>query len=157
MESAAVISPCQLYRYQLTRRWGPGLSVCFIGLNPSTADASADDPTIRRCIGFARTWGFDAIEMLNLFALRATDPRVMKAHEQPVGPDNDGWLQSAQERNDVLVACWGVHGVHQERDQAVRAFDLELMHLGLSKDGHPRHPLYLPRTARLEQLDVKKI
>lgn len=150
MERDAQLSEDGRYRYQLTRRWSEGPVACFIGLNPSTADARVDDPTIRRCIGFARSWGCGALEMLNLFALRATDPRVMRADSAPVGPDNEQWLRSACERSEIIVACWGVHGVHLGRAGEVRGLlGDDLLCLGTTKDGHPRHPLYLPASAQL--------
>ena len=89
-----IFSPCRRYRYTLWRAWdmfNPGY-VMFIGLNPSTADEVQDDPTIRRCIGYAKEWGYGAFCMTNIFAFRATDPRVMKAQADPVGPENDKWL-----------------------------------------------------------------
>ncbi len=143
-EPAAVFSPCRKYRYELWRRWSPGPYVAFIGLNPSTADESLDDPTIRRCIGFAKAWGYGALCMLNLFSFRATDPAVMKTEEFPIGGhENDLALRSRAEGAGVVIAAWGIHGVHQERDQAVRKLVANLHCLGTTKDGHPRHPLYL--------------
>src|SRR5882724_4976365 len=91
--NGAVLSDCERYRYALWRRWAERPAVLFVGLNPSTADALQDDPTIRRCIRFAKAWGYGALYMGNLFAFRATDPRAMKAEADAVGPDNDGWLR----------------------------------------------------------------
>lgn len=148
----AVFSPCGGYRYQLGRTLTPpGISpsrTClFLMLNPSTADAFQLDPTVRRCIGFASSWGCDQLLVGNLFALRSTDPKALYETADPVGAQNDSMLRELAELADVVVCAWGVHGAHQDRGRVVRAalqpvFDLH--HLGLTKDGHPRHPLYLP-------------
>ena len=143
-------SPCKRYRYTLWRRWGPGTHpAMFIGLNPSTADETQDDPTIRRCKAFAKSWGCDSLIMTNLFAFRATDPRDMKAAEDPIGPENDGWLERLAGIAHVRVAAWGVHGFFGERAMQVAAVLPDFMCLGTTKDGHPKHPLYLPATAEL--------
>ena len=144
--SSAVFSPCRTYRYLLWRWWEiPRGYVMFVGLNPSTADESIDDPTIRRCIGFAKAWGYGGLCMANLFAFRATQPAAMKAAHDPVGPDNDHALRESAERAGLLVAAWGVHGAHQDRAAAVMAMLPGIHCLRLTKDGHPGHPLYLPR------------
>lgn len=148
MERGADISRCGRYRYTLWRKWAPGETVMFIGLNPSTADATLDDPTIRRCIGFARAWGFGGLMMTNLFAWRATDPRDMKAAESPIGPFNNDVLWTAHMNAALTVAAWGAHGTHLGRDAAVRAMLPRLHYLRLTKDGHPGHPLYLPASLR---------
>lgn len=148
MERDAVISADFLYRYRLTRSWGPGKQVVFIMLNPSTATAEVDDPTIRRCVGFAKAWGFESLAVVNLFARRATDPGVLYEVEDPVGPENDQHLLEVCSKADLVVAAWGVHGAFRRRGDRVRDL-LKLTtvhHLGLTKDGHPRHPLYLPKT-----------
>lgn len=155
-ESTATFSPCRTYRYALTRRWEEDDSdgVAFLMLNPSTADAMADDPTIRRCVGFAKTWGFGGLLVLNLFALRATDPKQLYGHDDPVGPDNDavigGWLDRL---SGPVVAAWGVHGAYRQRHaevtDLVRAHGKQLMCLGATKDGHPKHPLYVAASTPL--------
>lgn len=144
MERSAVFSACRRYRYALWRRWGPGPYCMFVGLNPSTADELLDDPTIRRCIGFARSWGYDALCMTNLFAFRATDPAVMKAADEPVGPDNDMHLKSLAGGAGVVVAAWGVHGTFMGRHLVAREQLSGLHFLRLTRDGYPGHPLYLP-------------
>jgi hypothetical protein len=116
----------------------------FIGLNPSTADETEDDPTIRRCIAFARSWGYDALCMTNLFAYRATQPAMMLAAANPEGPDNDSVLTTLAPKAGVIVAAWGAHGPFRHRDKAVRALIPNLHYLRLTKDGQPGHPLYLP-------------
>lgn len=117
----------------------------FIGLNPSTADATNDDPTIRRCIGYARDWGCDGLCMMNLFAFRATLPKDMKAAEDPVGPENDRTLIFMAEGAEVIVAAWGNNGRYMGRDEKVKAMIPQLHYLRLTKDGFPAHPLYLPK------------
>lgn len=148
VQKDALVSPCGRYRYWLTREWGKGATVVFVMLNPSVADALVDDPTIRRCIGFARAWGYGAISVVNLYALRSTDPKGLWVVDDPVGPANDGWLTSfatgAEEMDAPIVAAWGANA-RPDRVAAVRK--LPGMHrlsaLGLTKGGQPRHPLYL--------------
>jgi len=144
---SAVLSADRQYRYELWRRWGDGDYCCFIGLNPSTADEKTDDPTIRRCVGFAKSWGYGALCMLNLFAFRATDPSDMKRAVDPVGADNDATLARRTVGAGVVIAAWGVHGAYRDRAREVITNLSDLYCLGLTKAGHPRHPLYLPKTA----------
>lgn len=149
---SAVISDCGLYRYQLRRRWGGGPSLPFIMLNPSTADANNDDPTIRRCIGFAKSRNFGGILVVNLFAFRATSPVDMKRATDPVGRDNNIYLLGAMANADIddvpVIAAWGTHGNHRNRANEVMALaDRPLWCLGTTKDGHPKHPLYVPADA----------
>lgn len=148
MDRGAYISDCGRYRYSLWRQWAPGPRVVFVGLNPSTADAMLDDPTIRRCMGFARAWGYTNLMMVNLFAYRDTAPRNMLAVDDPVGPDNDRVLRNAHAKAALTVAAWGAHGTHGGRDHAVRALLPRLHYLRLTKNGHPGHPLYLPGSLR---------
>ena len=142
-----VFSEDHRYRYALFRQWnGAEPYVAFIGLNPSTADASNDDPTIRRCINFAKDWGYGGIVMVNLFALRATDPKDMMADEEPIGPNNDYWIKFVIDKMEIAVAAWGAQGGYMNRDVEVLGLDVDrskLYHLGLTKQGKPRHPLYL--------------
>lgn len=142
-----VLSNCRQYRYSLWREWigGDGFAM-FVGLNPSTADETNDDPTIRRCIGFAKEWGFAGLCMTNLFAFRATDPSDMLRAVDPIGPENDSYLQGVAMHAGVVVAAWGTNGTHLGRDIAVRQMIPSLKILKLTKDGHPGHPLYLPKT-----------
>jgi|SRR5690349_11377452 len=139
------------YRFTLWRALPGGLGrVLFIMLNPSTAGARQDDPTIRRCIGFARAWGFARMDVVNLFALRATHPADLRRARDPVGAGNDRAIAAAARRADLVVAAWGVHGALAARDRAVRALlaDRPLHCLGVTRAGHPRHPLYLPAATR---------
>lgn len=149
----AVFDASGAYRYRLTRTWdAAGSPVVFIMLNPSTADALRDDPTIRRCVGFARQWGFGALEVVNLFAYRATAPRDLRAAAEPVGPENDQYLLRAARRGRCVVAAWGTSGCYMARDDAVLrllARTVDLYCLGATRCGCPRHPLYVPRCARL--------
>ncbi|WP_276968362.1 DUF1643 domain-containing protein, partial [Metallibacterium scheffleri] len=116
-----------------------------VGLNPSTADETQDDPTIRRCVGFAKAWGYQALCMVNLFAFRATRPDDMLAAADPVGPDNDAHLRALSGEAGVIVAAWGALGTHRGRDVEVCALLPALHCLTLTKGGQPGHPLYLPR------------
>jgi hypothetical protein len=115
----------------------------IIGLNPSTADETNDDPTIRRCVGFARAWGYDALCMTNLFAMRATRPDDMKRSYVPLGRDNNAFLEQLAAGAGVVVAAWGTHGKYLGRDAFVRRMLPKLHYLRLTKDGYPSHPLYL--------------
>ncbi len=153
-ESNATFSECGRYRYTLTRTWGdPAPAVLFVMLNPSTADADVDDPTIRRCIGFARRWGYDTLHVGNLFAYRATDPRLLGKIDAPVGPDNDDWLEQLAAQSRIVVCAWGADPAAERRGTEVaeqlRRLRSPLWALGLTKDGHPRHPLYVKGDATL--------
>ncbi len=115
----------------------------IIGLNPSTADAVANDPTIRRCIGFARDNGFGSLIVTNLFAYRATAPKDLFQAKDPIGPDNDHWLSTSAQHADQVLFAWGNHGKDGDRDHEVLALISEGYCLGLTKLGAPRHPLYV--------------
>jgi len=152
MRRAARFDPTRRYRYSLRRRWGTGPACCFVMLNPSAADETDDDPTIRRCIGFAQAWGFPALEVVNLFAWRTHEPRRLLEARDPVGPGNDGAVRAAARRAGLVVCAWG--GALQgrwapARDRAMAvgetlaAASVETVCLGVTKRGHPRHPLYL--------------
>lgn len=149
-DRGALLSPCGIYRYQLWRMWDPkGPRIAWVMLNPSTADATQDDPTIRRCVAFARAWGFGDLVVVNLFALRATDPRELRnaltAGRDPVGPDNDLRIMDVAGSASAVVAAWGVHGALAGRDREVQRLlhGVDVQCLGTTRDGHPRHPLYL--------------
>lgn len=156
VEPRAVLSPCGLYRYKLWRaasRHGSGTCL-FVLLNPSTADSENDDPTLRRCIGFASAWGFARVELANLFAFRATEPDAMIAATDPVGPENDRHVLDAARSAHRVVAAWGSHGTHLGRGDAMRALlaPFAPVMFGLTKNGQPRHPLYLSASAPLSTL-----
>ncbi len=150
----ACISKNEMYRYYLTREWNAdGLRVLFIMLNPSTADASKDDPTILRCIYRAIAEGFGSLEVVNLFAYRATDPNVLATVSDPVGPDNIAALETAVDRADRIVCAWGVHGFRVPSDSPVWGTlrGRQLWCLGRTRDGSPRHPLYVRKSTGLER------
>lgn len=140
----AIFSADRLYRYVLWRRWEIAPTLVVVGLNPSTADESANDPTIRRCIDFAKTWGCGGLVMLNLYGLRSTDPKGLLGVADPVGPDNDRWLEYCTSRAAIRLAAWGA----SKQPQAARAQHVITTFgpfhcLGRTKAGHPRHPLYV--------------
>jgi hypothetical protein len=147
--SSATFSPCRTWRYRLSRRWLPVAPViAFIGLNPSTADEINDDPTVRRCIGFARRWGFGGMYMLNVFGYRSTNPRALRTAADPIGPRNDTVMRATCRRCNMVVACWGVWGALFDRDRTVVELlsDLPIHCLGTTHAGLPKHPLYLRST-----------
>ncbi len=129
--------------------------VTFIGLNPSTADETKDDPTIRRCIGFAKSWGFGGINMLNLFAYRSTDPNKLKVVVDPVGPENDVFLSMYCDVIGLNVVCWGTRGGFMDRGEKVIALLGRecLSCFGFTNGGHPKHPLYLKRDTSVISLE----
>ncbi len=139
----AVISPCGQYRYSLTRKWADGPEVLFVMLNPSTADASEDDPTIGRCISFAKAWGYGSLAVANLFGFRTPSPALLLQADNPVGDENDRWLKELSARADLTVAAWGNHGRHLNRGQEVAAQLVNPHYLHLTQAGQPGHPLYL--------------
>lgn len=138
-------SPCSAYRYGLSRVWDDTLpSVLFVMLNPSTADEFRNDPTVARCETRARRMGFGAVMIANLFAFRATKPEDLKQAKDPCGPQNDAVLEAWAQAAGMIIAAWGVHGDHLNRCQAVaKTLPDQAFHLGLTKHGHPRHPLYV--------------
>lgn len=153
--SGAIFDPSRTYRYTLWREWDAHLPrITFVMLNPSTADAEKNDPTIRRCIGLAQQWAFGSLEVVNLFAYRATHPKELKQAIDPVGLENDAHLIAAMERSPTLVLAWGNWGHLWGRDRLV----LELLAhhpqrycLGMNQSGQPRHPLYVPHTICLQE------
>jgi hypothetical protein len=151
LERMAVISRCERYRYALMRAWSDGpRRVMFVGLNPSTADGMVEDPTLRRCIGFARAWGYDGLWMANLYGLRSPKPRALRLVDDPIGPTTDHWLAHMRERSDLVVACWGADPMATpERVAAVRAIVGDELHaIRVTKTRRPEHPLYLPGELR---------
>lgn len=189
VDKGAQLSPDGRYRYRLWREWrgtatdenwlwlegdkpgsiaadgagaplGTPKSVLFIMLNPSTADAEVDDPTIRRCVGFAKGWGYDRLEVVNLFAYRTKSPAELLAlgdADDPVGPQNSSVIRHLIEGRkeffgggvDKIICAWGAHGTHLGQDETVLGWlsNAPRFALKLSKDGHPGHPLYLPATS----------
>lgn len=152
-ERTAVMSRCKRYRFELRRVWGPGNSlVMFVGLNPSTADQTTDDPTVRRWRGFAKAWGHDGMIVVNAHPLRSTDPRALKTHEYR-GDEyayNLKTIARLVAECDRVVCCWGANlpreherTLVKELRTAAHFHGLELQHLGLTREGQPKHPLYL--------------
>lgn len=152
--SSAVFSPCRRYRYSLHRQWNPtGTTCAFIGLNPSTADELADDPTVRRCIAFAKRWGHGSLAMLNLFPLRSTDPSALKGASIPanvIKANVDEIILRASHSARVVV-CWGTHGSVDGGEMTARVLSAVQSDgvghtpvcLGVNRDGSPKHPLYI--------------
>lgn len=160
MIRSARFSPCGRYRFELRRQWVDGpvpRTVTFVMLNPSTADAEQDDPTIRKCIGFAQRWEFEALVVVNVLAYCATKPDDIPSYSgMAIGIDNRKWLQSAILESELIVPAWG-----RERTQFTRAYKIarSVLYcmtirsqqptecLGFNRDGSPKHPLYIPYTA----------
>jgi hypothetical protein len=159
-ERGAVLSPCRRYRYHLWRAFGNVSHRCvFVGLNPSTADENLDDPTIRKCVGFAKRWGFGAIDMLNLFAWRSTDPNGLLEAEDPIGPDNQATAIRVLGEAHRIVWCWGHHNARIRKLVHARTLDDRWIAIpkacdagtfGRNQGGSPRHPLMLAYTTRFE-------
>ncbi len=147
MQGWATFDESETYRYTLGRRWAKGgRRVCFCLLNPSTADAKVLDPTLTRCHRYAISWGFHAMDVTNIFALRSTDPKGLKQVDDPVGPDNDNAIVKLATRADLMIVGWGTHGALNDRHTQV----LDLLQsvctpmcLAITKHGFPKHPLYL--------------
>ena len=146
--SVAVYSDCERYRYLLTREWDKaGRKALFVMLNPSTATEVQNDPTVERCERRARTLGFGAFRVTNIFAWRDTDPRALRRAKEPVGSENDDAILQSTAWADQIICAWGAHGEHLDRGAKVadllRETKRPLYHLGLTKSGHPKHPLYI--------------
>lgn len=152
---AAVISDCGRYRYRLERTWGEAPPMAFVMLNPSTADADIDDPTIRRCMSFARRDGRGGIVVVNLFGLRSTDPKGLAESDNPYGPGNFDAIGLVLEAKGDIVCAWGAHGqaVSAAKSfmlRATKGYHTPLKCLGKTRDGSPRHPLYVKGDQPLE-------
>lgn len=148
MENTCHFSPDRRHRYTLLHRINPLFGerlIMWIGLNPSTADEQQLDPTLTRIRSFSEREGFDGFLMTNIFGFRATDPKVMRGTRDAVGPENDEALLAAAQRCEIIVAAWGAHGIHQDRALAVAKLLArhKLWCLGTTKDGFPKHPLYV--------------
>ena len=146
MNRITTFSPCRKYRYTLWRKWGNGDDYAmFIGLNPSTADETEDDPTIRRCVGYAKEWEYSGLCMTNLFSFRATKPKEMFSVLAPVGKNNDIHLMEVAKKAGIVIAAWGTHGGYLDRDKRVCSLIENLNCLSITKKGFPGHPLYLKK------------
>ncbi|MCK5296950.1 MAG: DUF1643 domain-containing protein [Alphaproteobacteria bacterium] len=140
----AELSKCREYRYALWRTWDERKPYALIvGLNPSKANETEDDPTINRCINYAKEWGYGGLCMANLFAYRATDPKDLKLASNPIGDENDVWLKKLSDGAGVVVAAWGNDGSFNGRSEEIRNMLPNLHYLKLNESGEPAHPLYL--------------
>jgi hypothetical protein len=175
IDKGAVISVDQRYRYLLWREWrgthnpdnwrwlgasdgvghplGEPRSCVFVMLNPSTADAAVDDATIRKCVGFAKLWSYERLEVVNLFAYRATDPKTilrLNHDDDPVGPYNQAYFDHIIDSAGIIICAWGTHGAHLGQDETTLGWlgDRRAFALALTKNGHPSHPLYIPYTTK---------
>jgi hypothetical protein len=147
----AVFSDNEVYRYHLWRQWETGAGrCCFILLNPSTATEAKLDPTVLRCLSFAVHWGYNAVDILNLFALRSTNPKKLYGHGDPVGERNDEVIRRVAERAGQIIYAWGNHGELNGRAKAVRRLldDMKPYALAITGEGHPKHPLYMKKTTK---------
>ncbi len=160
MNRGAFLSSCERYRFHLWREWRefddlqPVRRCCFIMLNPSTADANIDDPTIRKCMRFTSAWGYNRLDVVNLFAYRATDPKELTKAHDPIGVANDTWIGATAAKCSLVVCAWGNGGhLHQRGKEVLRMLyplpTNKLAFLGSNKDGSPKHPLYLPNATKL--------
>jgi hypothetical protein len=151
---SAIISKCGLYRYTLERRWNQAdYFVLWIMLNPSTADETTDDATIRRCKAFSKAWGYGGLLVGNLYAYRSPTPNALWACQDVIGPGNDLYLTELAKRAALIVCAWGQRGPTSERRDSV----LKILRahgtthaLAFTKGGEPRHPLYLPGNLKPE-------
>lgn len=161
LKRAAIISDDGVYRYCAGRQWDTGLPfVSWIMLNPSTADAEVDDPTVRRCVEFSKRWGFGTLNIANLYALRATEPSKLRTYTgDPVGPRNDECIAQVCAAGSVIILAWGTGSYSGGRVAAVweiiKALPVAKLCLGVTKDGSPRHPLYVRGDTRLSHWAVK--
>ncbi len=153
MERGAILDQTGAFRYSLWREWGNHAKrVGFVMLNPSRADASVDDPTIRRCIGFAKSWGFGRLEVVTLFAYRTAHPTELQQVNNPIGIDNDYYLANLQHQVDGIILAWGNRGTLHDRNQvALKLLGSQkpVYCLGTTQAGQPKHPLYVSSTTRL--------
>lgn len=148
MKTDASFSKCRKYRYALWRIWDDSKPYAmFIGLNPSTANETQNDPTITRCINYSKSWGYGGLCMVNLFAFRATKPSVMMASKAPIGSDNDVWIKKLSNEAGVIVAAWGNDGFYMNRSKKIMEMIPNLMCLKINQTGEPVHPLYQPAAA----------
>ena len=146
MEKKANISKDKIYRYTLSRTWDSTKpTVLFIELNPSIADENIDDPTITRCINFAKDWGYGTLLMANLFAFRSTYPKDIYLIDDPIGKDNDHYILECVKQSDLIIACWGNNGTYMDREKIIKELVPNLYCLQKNKNGTPHHPLRLPR------------
>lgn len=152
-DGKASFSRCGNYRYSLKREWDiETKKLTFVGLNPSTADANTNDPTIRRCIGLTKQWGYGGFEIVNLFAYRTPTPQMLKKARDPVGPRNSYYLRRALRDSSMVVLIWGNHGSMFDQDEAMlkRLEGQQCYCVGQTTCGAPRHPLYVKNGTKLQ-------
>lgn len=148
MQKASQLSPCRTYRYALDRIWDPHLpALLWVLYNPSTADETEDDPTLRRCIHFSQAWGYGGLRIVNLYSFRSPNPAILKGQPAPKGPEHAIHFQQALKDFKDVVCAWGLHGGPISRHFSPGSH--RIFHLGLNQDGSPKHPLYLPSTTSL--------
>ena len=150
IKKSAVFSPCRKYRYSLTRSWNSAEGyVLFIGLNPSIADEIIDDPTLIRCINFAKDWGYGGLIMVNLFAYMSTHPTELKKAKKPIGKSNNQHILKNHQKSQLTIAAWGNDGHFLKRDKEVLEIINNPMCLNINKSGQPAHPLYQKKDQEL--------
>lgn len=161
MKKDAYLSSDGMYRYMLYRKWDDKLpDVAYIMLNPSTADHDIDDPTIRRCIGFAKSWGYGGIYVVNLFAFRSTDPKKLMFADDPIGDENSWWIRNVSRFSEKVVCAWGNGPILKKLLgnvsplKQLEGVKHKLHYITLSKEGVPCHPLYLRGELLLKQMPV---
>lgn len=159
--SGAIFSPDKKYRYCLWRsrhqHIDPPLkphAIMFVGLNPSTANESTNDPTVTRCMNFSWDWGYDFFFMMNVFALRSTDPKLLYTAHQPRGLLNPFYIQRVAQKCNAAVCCWGNHGKYCNAGKHVEMIlryksNIQIFHFGLTNENQPKHPLYLPKDNKI--------
>ena len=153
IKKSAVFSKCRKYRYSLTRSWNSADGyVLFIGLNPSIADETIDDPTLTRCINFAKDWGYGGLIMVNLFAYMSTYPTDLKKVKLPIGNNNNKHILKNHQKSQLTVAAWGNDGHFLKRDKEVLKIISNPMCLNINKSGQPAHPLYQKKNQELINL-----
>jgi len=155
-DADAILGEDGTYRYRLSRTWAPGPTAAFVLLNPSTADATTDDRTLTRCVRYAAGMGFGRLILVNLFALRSSDPADLDAHPAPVGPENDAHIAAAAQAADRVLVGWGNAGTKRGRARDVAGrLDADLYAIGTTNAGHPRHPSRTPYDTAVERFSYE--
>lgn len=148
MKTDAIFSPCRQYRYAYYNEWDASKpKVMFIGLNPTDMDENQSNPTLRRCINFAKDWGYGGLYVTNLFARLALTPEQLKIAQEPIGQENNDWLIKLAKECDLIIAAWGNDGKHLNRSAEMKQLIPKMMCLKINQSGEPAHPLYQPKTA----------